>query len=127
MAVVVNKTGYQQIQGGDFSSRRVEQTTVTAQFTGTDVDIPNNCFLNSNHFIECTNGMLEGKKLRKFWYYRWMWQLHVCKLYVLYCIACFFVWIHLGVAIGMFIGSLLLLALSCQYITVLAVTRSRTG
>lgn len=63
--------------------------------------------------------MLAGKKkLHKFWYPNWMFHLWDCELYVYYCIACFLVWIHLGVAIGVFICSFLLFILACQYITV---------
>ena len=47
-----------------------------------------------------------------------MFYLCVCKLYVAYCVACFFVWIHLGVAIGVFICSFLVFILACQYGTV---------
>ena len=119
MAVVVSKTGRQEVQSTDFSAKKVEQTTVSAKFTGKKVNIPKDCFLWSNHFIECTNGYLEGKKkLHKFWYRSWMFYLCINQLYVAYCFACFFVWIHLGFAIGVFICSLLLFTLGCQYIMV---------
>ena len=119
MAIVVNQTDCQQLEGNDISSRNaVEQTTVSAQFMGIEVDITKDCFLWSNDCIKCTGGMAEGKRLRKFWYRCWMWQSCVCKLYIVYCFACFFVWIHLVVAVGIFIGSFLFFVLSCQYITI---------
>ena len=124
MAVVVNKTDYQQLQGSDFSSRKVEQTTVIAQFTRTAVDVPNDCFLQSNHFIKCTNVVKKGRKLCKFLYGRWMWQIHFWKLYIVYCIACFFVWVHLAVAIVIFLSSFPLFCLSVQYIVICSVCRS---
>ena len=113
MALVVNKADHQQVEASNFSAGRAEQTTIKAKFTGETVHIPDDCFLKSNHYIKTTNGLLEGKKLRKFWYIRYMW-----RLYALYCIICIFAWVHLGFALGVFIGSLLLFLLSCQYVKV---------
>ena len=129
MAVVVKEIDCQQLEGSEFRVRKVEQTTVTVRFTGIPVEIPDDCFLLSNHYIECTSRVLKGKKLQKFWYHRWMWPLGICafgdvktfsilRYQVVYCVVAFFIWESLCVAMGMFIIGFLAFLLSCQYITV---------